>query len=720
MLDKFIKSISVNYGKDELLNFSFKTGKQMVNRPFPFSKIKEIIEKYRDNADVYMTFCPLAGGQRKLEYALPTRIVAADIDEAKIPEDFEPSYYWETSPGKKQGIWIIDNELTAEEYEQIAKAMSIMYDFDSANDIVHLYRLPLTKNHKYKQHFDISEPIGDGRIYRKKKVIEKFKNVKVKKKKKVKKHKIKRINYDINELLEKYNAKSRFDKDITDRSEYVFALASQMFENGAKESEVKAVLEASPQDKWSGIELDNQILEIKAKTIVLPRILPIKRKRLKKSNNDIVIKKIKDIDIDSNESEWLIEDFWEDSSVGMIVAPPKKFKSTLINNFAISVASGTPFCGKNVKQGGVMILQGENTLPNERRRLQKIYKDAYKLPIYYIETQLTLDNIDLIKDAIIENNIKMLVIDPLYILFGSGDINSQKDVTSKLIKLTKLKKETGVSIMVVHHTKKVDSEHKISENDIYGSAFFNGWYESMIMLEPTTKKRNIVIHTSFRNFIPSTYNASVNNDLSFNIKKREEESDDNKEELSLPHKRQNRISLVSGNNNIYYKVGNTLSRTSKTGYIEKKKTYYICNCFYGKLIGLFVIQYNKRFYIDLIGANIDAVSSVVNMINKTKAYSDNSKLIREYLDEFDFEVRSLRKIKTNDIELYQSFSNNVFSKIANEFKSAYILEFDKMTFDKKEKTIDTLIKKAFENNTDVFKQNVFERMSNYAERKLAK
>lgn len=720
MLDKFIKSISVNYGKDELLNFSFKTGKQMINRPFPFCKIKEIIEKYRDNADVYMTFCPLAGGQRKLEYALPTRIIAADIDEAKIPEDFEPSYYWETSPGKKQGIWIIDNELTTEEYEQIAKAMSIMYDFDSANDIVHLYRLPLTKNHKYKQHFDISKPIGDGRIYRKKKVIEKFKNVKIKKKKKIKKHKIKRINYDINELLDKYNAKSRFNKDITDRSEYVFALASQMFENGAKTSEVKAVLEASPQDKWSGAELDNQIFEIKAKTTALPKTLPIKGKQSKKSSNDIVIKKIEDIDIDGNESEWLIEDFWEDSSVGMVVAPPKTFKSTLINNFAISVASGTPFCGKNVKQGGVMILQGENTLQNERRRLQKIYKDAYKLPIYYVETQLTLDNIELVKNAIIDNNVKMLVIDPLYILFGVGDINSQKDVTSKLTKLTKLKKETGVSIMVVHHTKKVDSEHKMSANDIYGSAFFNGWYESMIMLEPVAKERNILIHTSFRNFIPSKYNARINDNLSFDIEEIKEESSDDKKELSLPSKPQNKISLVSGNDNIYYKVGNALSRTSKTGYIEKKKTYYICNCFYSKLIGLFVIQYNKRFYIDLIGANIDAVSSVVNMINKTKAYSDNSVLIKEYLDKFDFKIHSLRKIKTNDIELYQSFSNNAFSKIVNEFKNAYILEFEKLNFKKDEKTIDALIKKAFKNNTDIFKQNVFERISDYAERKLAK
>lgn len=719
MLDKFIKSISVNYGKDELLNFSFKTGKQMVNRPFPFSKIKEIIEKYRDNADVYMTFCPLTGGQRKLEYALPTRIVAADIDEAEIPKDFEPSYYWETSPGKKQGIWIIDNELTTEEYEQIAKAMSIMYDFDSANDIVHLYRLPLTKNHKYKQHFDISEPIGNGKIYRKKKVIEKFKNVKIKKKKKIKKHKIKRINYDINELLEKYNAKARFNKDITDRSEYVFALASQMFENGAKVSEVKAVLEASPQDKWSGTELDNQIFEIKAKTTVLPKMLPIKRKQSKKTDNDIVIKKIEDINIDSNESEWLIEDFWEDSSVGMVVAPPKTFKSTLINNFAISIASGNSFCGKKVKQGGVMILQGENTLQNERRRLQKIYKDAYKLPIYYIETQLTLDNIELVKDAIIDNNIKMLVIDPLYILFGVGDINSQKDVTSKLTKLTRLKKETGVSIMVVHHTKKVDSEHKMSANDIYGSAFFNGWYESMIMLEPVAKERNIIIHTSFRNFIPSKYNANINNNLSFNINEIKED-DNNQKEMSLPPKPHNKISLVCGNNNIYYKVGNTLSRASNTGYIERKKTYYICNCFCGKLIGLFVIQYNKRFYIDLIGANQYVISSVVNMINKTKAYSDNSKLIKEYLDEFDFKVHLLRKIKTNDIELYQSFSNNVFSKIVNEFKNAYILEFEKLNFNKDEKTIDKLINKAFDNNIDVFKQSVFEKISDYAERKLAK
>ena len=518
-LDKKFKDVlSLNFSKEDEIHVGLLASSgQFNNGTITLDEIDEFITEYKDDYNVFMCYAPIEGDDRLLENAKPTRFLVADIDGAEIPKEFPPSYFWETSPNKYQGLWISDKVIAPKDYEVLAHAMVKKFKFDSASDIVHLYRIPTTVNHKYATPQEVSEPKGDGVVYRRQDIFEILEFDKYKKgtkKKKVKGKKIPNKEYDLEELYKKYEVKPLVEREITDRSAYVYAIAKALYEQGAKSSEVKFVVMSTDQDKWDRDEIDKVLLRIKSKTK--------RRKKVSSSVNisedEVHIIGINDVKEGEHGEEWLIEGLWEYDSVGLIVAPPKSYKSTLITNMAVAVASGKPFDGRKVIQGGVLILQGENSLVAEKSRLMNI-AGTTDLPIYYVQSSINLDNIEVLKRTIIENNIKMLVIDPLYLLFGSGNMNHQVDVTPKLRTLTELRKETGCSIILVHHTRKTDGSSDLSTSDINGSGFFEGWYESLIMLQPPrrTVVRKVKMFNRFRNHVGSEGTIRIDDSLKMTL-----------------------------------------------------------------------------------------------------------------------------------------------------------------------------------------------------------
>ena len=518
-LDKKFKDVlSLNFGNDDEIHVGLLASSgQFNNGTITLDEIDEYITEYKDDYNVFMCYAPIDGEDRLLENAKPTRFLVADIDGAEIPEEFPPSYYWETSPNKYQGLWISDKVIAPKDYEVLAHAMVKKFKFDSASDIVHLYRIPTTINHKYATPQEVSEPKGDGVVYRRQDIFEILEYDKYKKgtkKKNVKSKRIPNKDYDLEELYKKYEVKPLVEREITDRSAYVYAIAKALYEQGAKSSEVKFVVMSTDQDKWDRDEIDKVLLRIKSKTK--------RRKKVSSSVNisedEVHIIGINDVKEGEHGEEWLIEGLWEYDSVGLIVAPPKSYKSTLITNMAVAVASGKPFDGRKVIQGGVLILQGENSLVAEKSRMMNI-AGTTDLPIYYVQSSINLDNIEVLKRTIIENSIKMLVVDPLYLLFGSGNMNHQVDVTPKLRNLTELRKETGCSIILVHHTRKTDGSSDLSTSDINGSGFFEGWYESLIMLQPPrrTVVRKVKMFNHFRNHMGSEGTIRIDDSLKMTL-----------------------------------------------------------------------------------------------------------------------------------------------------------------------------------------------------------
>ena len=579
--NKFIILLQRNFGEKDLVNFGVNKKfylerkvkedpefKDRFSRDFEQSKhfVKHIgsqVKALRDKYDLYISFTPTGGKERKKTNAEDTYIIAQDIDGAPIPTDLPPSYYWETSPNKYQGVWILDNKVNPQEHEILCRKLVNKYGFDPCGvDIVHLYRIPGSVNHKYATDFKVSGMKGEGTVYRKRDFMKALEDVDITKSSIVSSDPIEFKLYDLDVLLEKYNVTKQFThKMAVDRSEWAWNLERKMIMNGASKEEVKFVLLSAPNDKakftdetvdaevnraFAKIQSTEEEPEEETPTYTkLSKKFKIEEKggksirsvtkNGKKRSSSINIVRVDDIEPFDPTDFWLIEDFWENSSVGIIGAPSKSFKSTFALNLACAVATGKPFDGRKVKQGAVLILQGENNLSMEQHKIYAITGCETPPPIYFVDDNINMEHIYRLVNDIRELEIKLLIIDPMYLLFGNGDINRHQDIVERLETLTRLSKETGCAIMLIHHSRKLERGAKIQTSDMYGSAFIEGWYESMILLQRKTNNSSRLT-TYFRNHKSGdVYDLVVDDNMGCKVYSRKDESayDTNETKLSV-------------------------------------------------------------------------------------------------------------------------------------------------------------------------------------------
>lgn len=542
--NKFIELLQRNFGEKDLVNFGVNKKfylerkvkedpefEDRFSRDFEQAKhyVKHIgsqVKALRDKYDLYLSFTPTGGKERKKTNAQDTYIIAQDIDGAPIPTDLPPSYYWETSPNKYQGVWILDNKVNPQEHEILCRKLVKKYGFDPCGvDIVHLYRIPSTVNHKYATDFKVSGLQGEGTVYRKRDFVKHLEDVDISSRAVVENEEIEYLNLDLDAVLEEYNAFKEFTHELAvDRSEWAWKLEQKMIMNGASKEEVKFVLLNAPDGKAKFTEetVDAEVNRAFAKSESLAeeseeevelvteltskmsieeqggKSIKTVSKKGKKRKNKFNIVRVDEIEPFDPTDFWLIEDFWENGSVGVIGAPSKSFKSTFALNLACAVATGKPFDGRKVKQGAVLIIQGENNLSMEQHKIYAVTGCDTPPPIYFVDDNITMEQVYRLENDIRELGVKLLIIDPMYLLFGSGDINRHQDIVERLEMLTRLSKNTGCAVMLIHHSRKLERGAKITTSDMYGSAFIEGWYESMILLQRKSNNSSTMT-TYFRN-----------------------------------------------------------------------------------------------------------------------------------------------------------------------------------------------------------------------------
>lgn len=563
MSKEFLDILKRNYSEDDLIPFGVnkkfynqKHPENRFNRDFEEHKyriklIPDQVKALRDKYDLYICFTPVKDGKRIKPNAQDSFVIAQDIDGAPIPEDLTPSYYWQTSPGKYQGVWILDNAVNPQENEIICRKLIKKYNFDPCgSDIVHFYRIPSTRNHKYASTFNVSCMQGKGTVYRKRDIMKRLEDVDITTSVVTNNEPIEYKEFDLDELLLDYSVKQEFYNILGyDRSEWAWNVESKMIINGASKEEVKFVLLSAPDamakftEKTIDAEVNRVYAKVEAKAKEIEEELEDRAslKRLSKAPKGIVriedtelrgkkphkgkvnIKRVDEIEPFDPTDFWLIEDLWENNSVGVVGAPSKSFKSTLTLNLACAVATGKPFDGREVKQGAVLIIQGENNLSMEQHKIYSITGET-ELPIYFVDDNITMDHIYKLKDSIIKLGIKLLIIDPMYLLFGSGDINKHQDIVLRLEMLSDLSKNTNCSIMLVHHSRKLERGAKIQTSDMYGSAFIEGWYESMILLQRQSNNSSRMV-TYFRNHKSGdVYDLVVDDNMGCKAYKRNDDS----------------------------------------------------------------------------------------------------------------------------------------------------------------------------------------------------
>jgi len=120
--------------------------------PQDIDKIVERAERAKDSANVYFSTYLFKAPQSKKENVLPTRTIQADLDDADVSNlPKAPTVLIETSPGRHQGYWVLDQELPSEQHEELSKKLTyaIPKCDRSGWPLGRKVRIPYTLNHKY-------------------------------------------------------------------------------------------------------------------------------------------------------------------------------------------------------------------------------------------------------------------------------------------------------------------------------------------------------------------------------------------------------------------------------------------------------------------------------------------------------------------------------------------------------------------------------------------
>lgn len=472
------------------------------------NQLEEIFTQYApEEYDLYFSPMPFSKPHRKIEYGKETKYLIQDIDEYDDPDrlDPTPSYIWESSPNKYQGIWELDRYISEKEYTPLNKALAHHIGCDDCFDWCHVYRIPGTINHKYKDSPQVSDPIATRKIY-KPKTLTRLLKVRPEKVREDSDHQ----STDLNErkIYAKYDIPKKLRDTLAldslegiDRSSTIWYIENSLNDLGMSPQEIVYLVKNSIFNKYAGRADEDKRLRSELKKIISGRLVSNEHQestKLEVSTFSQVMTNSEDF------GGWLVKGFWGNNSHGIVAGMPKCFKSTIVHDLAVSVASGTPFLNQFpvLNPGPVIMVQNENTDYMIRDRNEKLIvnrgiagytrqksngklrvKLPEEIPLYFINQQGFMlsseEHRRKLEDLIRQVKPVLVIFDPLYLMFD-GEINSAKELTPALNWLLYLKKEYSTSVMVIHHYNKGGTTGTAQRGGarMMGSIVLYGWVES--------------------------------------------------------------------------------------------------------------------------------------------------------------------------------------------------------------------------------------------------
>ena len=468
-----------------------------------FKTLKDMEKWLKNNTekrDLYFCTTTLSAPKRKKFNVLPSRYLWQDLDEVdprKITP--KPTIAWESSPNRYQALWKLDKHYKPEEIEYINKALAKKVNADQGSWILtKVLRIPGTHNYKYED-----APLGKllwkkGKTYSKKEIANFTEPLSISSDQIMDRHRDK-IPQRVQRLL------TAEEVSVGSRSDTLWYIEHELAKCGIPLDEIYALIKNSAWNKFKGrsdeqTRLTNEISKAFGDEMITDSSIPSS----KFGFNFDKLSPESDTDLMSNLGlypGWLIKNFWTRKSHGIVAGEPKSFKSTLVMDMMVSVASGEPFLGEFevMDKGPVLMVQNENAAWIMKDRLSKIraskglignikkrgkgkygVKFPKELPIYYINQQgFSLSNDShkqMLEELLEEIKPRLLILDPLYLMF-SGDINSARELNPILAQLLYLKEKYDLSIILVHHWGKSKNSNRGGQR-MLGSTTLHGWIES--------------------------------------------------------------------------------------------------------------------------------------------------------------------------------------------------------------------------------------------------
>ncbi len=215
--------------------------------------------------------------------------------------------------------------------------------------------------------------------------------------------------------------------------------------------------------------------------------------------------RVAELPSDELAERWLVEQLWCAQSVGVIGGAPKCAKTWLGLDMALSVATGTPCLGKYAvpEPGAVLIYLAEDALRAVRERIEGMARhrglDLDQVEIHVITAPaLRLDH-DRDRTRLWETvrrlRPRLLVLDPLVRLHGI-DENHAGDVAELLGYLRSLQRQLGLSVLLVHHTRKNAADGVAAGQGLRGSGDIHAFGDSNLYLQRT--KEHLILSSEHR------------------------------------------------------------------------------------------------------------------------------------------------------------------------------------------------------------------------------
>ena len=189
--------------------------------------------------------------------------------------------------------------------------------------------------------------------------------------------------------------------------------------------------------------------------------------------------------------DWLIEDYLEKNTTGLLVGDPQAFKTFLALQWALTIAAGGTWNGRQVKAAPVIYISGEGHNGFARRvqawreRFGAEFNVDEDTPFRLAKGAVSFCDLDSVKELvkIIDDEIKnmigspteigLVVIDTLARNFGEGDENSAGDVSRFIEHVEKyIRDKYNATVLIVHHAGHAAKGRGRGSSAITGAADF--------------------------------------------------------------------------------------------------------------------------------------------------------------------------------------------------------------------------------------------------------
>jgi len=475
----------------------FREGKPLAARRPEFPEL-------RDSVDWYWTPAVSSSDSRKAKQYPAQKAVWVDCDESyddKLLLSLKPSYLWETSPGHKQAIWLLREEIARSEFHRdgfIGMLTQALGGDKSGVDVGQLLRVPGSWHHK-RDAFQGRIISSSGQVWTRSQLLARV---------------AKGLGFSP-ALASELSAADPYG----DRSKLLWKFARSAAELGLAQDLTFKLIKATAWNKWK--DEPERLKEDIARAYEQQPSAPAPKDAERQQEIEQVDHEDEPVgpweletvasfaEVMRKPISWILPGIIPEGGCGLIVAPPKVGKTRIAMEMALGLATGKRPLGISVRRpqpvGFFSLEDGERLfaerlssgMNNGRSKYhwdghirsegkQLVWEPAQPLSLltHFSPVDLSEGNdMQRLYETIEQYGLRLVVLDTLSMAIGKANVSDQKDMYAILKPLKLIAQNTGCAIMFIHHTRKrVFEKGETVQESILGATALHGWSDFIMSL----------------------------------------------------------------------------------------------------------------------------------------------------------------------------------------------------------------------------------------------